>query len=503
VLRDIKKIKMVFVFVLVLLCLPNLHAKTAKDAIVDTNNTNITSKFYESLFKNNRVDEAFLNLFLTQMPKGGDLHNHFSGSIYAETFLEWVAKKGWYIDKCTLHIVKDKNKGTCKLLTPEQILHDNLLYRKLLSKWSDKDFANHYHEESSPDSNFFNTFSYFGAVSHQYLADGLNILKKRALRENVSYLELMTGRVYINSKIYFDENQIKNYNNLLQKAKTQAETDKILDKITKKYLSNKRFNKEIVSYISMLNKSHKGIDSKNFLMRFQASAVRVLPPFEVFSELFAGYIASKKSDLIVGVNILAPENNHVALADYTLHMRMYNYLLRKYPTVHRALHAGELTLGMVRPKDLAFHIGEARSIAKAQRIGHGVDISYENNPLKLLEDLKKHSAIEINFKSNEFILGVKGQEHPYLIYANYGVPIVICTDDSGISRDNLTHAYLLLATRYHPSYAQIKKYVYNSIKYSFLQDKNKKILKKDIDARFVLFEKKMALLYKKITFDHL
>ena len=56
-------------------------------------------------------------------------------------------------------------------------------------------------------------------------------------------------------------------------------------------------------------------------------------------------------------------------------MRMYNYLLRKYPAVHRALRAGKLTLGIVRSKDLTFHIGEARTIAKAQRIGHVVDIS--------------------------------------------------------------------------------------------------------------------------------
>jgi len=43
---------------------------------------------------------------------------------------------------------------------------------------------------------------------------------------------------------------------------------------------------------------------------------------------------------------------------------MYNYLLRKYPIVNRSLYAGELTLGMVRPKDLTFHIEEAIDIAK-------------------------------------------------------------------------------------------------------------------------------------------
>src|SRR5579871_495965 len=32
-----------------------------------------------------------LEAFLREMPKGGDLHNHLSGSIYAESYLRWAA----------------------------------------------------------------------------------------------------------------------------------------------------------------------------------------------------------------------------------------------------------------------------------------------------------------------------------------------------------------------------------------------------------------------------
>lgn len=39
-----------------------------------------------------------------------------------------------------------------------------------------------------------------------------------------------------------------------------------------------------------------------------------------------------------------------------------------------------------------------------------------------------------------------------LIYSAYGVSIVICTDDSGASRNNLTGEYVMLAARYKPSY---------------------------------------------------
>lgn len=470
----------------------------AKKPLRDTSfkNAQTTSKFYESMFDGKKQNKALLHLFFNTMPKGGDLHHHYSGSLYAETYLEWVAQKGWLIDTCTLTIVKRSQKNECELLSVKDLMGKPKLYRKLLSLWSDKDYGKYIHRQPPPDSNFFNTFFYFEPISHAYISLGLEILKKRAIYENLSYIETMLSRVGVRSSNYFDANSSKTYNQRLRAATSQEEVDSLLDKIVNRYSHDKRFSTSIEHYVNELQKSHNAIDDANFTMRYQTYAVRVLNPLQVFTDLFSGYEAALKSSLIVGVNIVAPENNAVALSDYTLHMRMYNYLARRSPSVHRALHAGELTLGMVRPKNLTFHIQHARDIAKAQRIGHGVDLSYEEHPLKLLEDLKKNAAIEINFTSNEFILGVKDEHHPYLIYATYGVPLIISTDDSGVSRNNLTNEYLLLATRYHPSYERIKAYVYNSIKYAFLETSKKEQLVRDLDKRFMVFEKKMAALSK-------
>lgn len=230
----------------------------------------------------------------------------------------------------------------------------------------------------------------------------------------------MLSMVGVRSSNYFDRNSSNNYNQLLKAASSQKEVDSLLEKIVDRYSHDRRFSSSIESYVSELQASHSGIDDANFTMRYQTYAVRVFDPLQVFTDLLAGYEAAIKSPLIVGVNIVAPENNAVALADYTLHMQMYNYLARRSPSVHRALHAGELTLGLVRPKNLSFHIQQARDIAKAQRIGHGVDLSYEQHPIKLLQDLKENAAIEINFSSNEFILGVKDENHP----TSYTLPMV-------------------------------------------------------------------------------
>ena len=75
-------------------------------------------------------------------------------------------------------------------------------------------------------------------------------------------------------------------------------------------------------------------------------------------------------------------------------------------------------------------------------------------------------AVEINLLSNEFILGVKDDRHPVLLYKRFNVPLVISTDDPGISRTSLTEQYVLLAKRYSEvKYADIKQYVFNSIEY--------------------------------------
>ena len=457
-----------------------------------------TSALYERSFETHSPNIAMLNLFFTQMPKGGDLHHHYSGSLYAETYLEWVKNKHWFIDTCTFKIVKAKSNETCKSVTVDELIADDTLYRKLLTLWSDKDFDNHSHEQRPPDSNFFNTFGYFAPISDQYMDVGLAIIKERALSENVSYIETMLSRVGVNSAEFFNADEAKNINAALRHATTQEEVNALLDRISAVYAHNQVFGDKVHHFVSELERRHEGIDTANFTMRYQTYAIRVVEPLQVYTDLFAGYKAVLSSPLVVGVNIVAPENNTVAINDYTLHMRMFNYLASHYPQVPRSLHAGELTIGMVEPKELLFHITQARKIAGADRIGHGVDIAYEKESLSLLKELKEHAAVEINLSSNDFILGVAGSEHPYSLYAAYGVPIVIATDDSGVSRANLSHEYVLLASRYHPSYATIKTYVYNSIDYSFLTPEQKAKVKMQLDQKFMVFEKEMSVLAKNL-----
>ena len=54
-------------------------------------------------FQTVRRDPALLRNFLHAFPKGGELHNHLDGAIYAESYIRWGAEDGKCIDPGKLH----------------------------------------------------------------------------------------------------------------------------------------------------------------------------------------------------------------------------------------------------------------------------------------------------------------------------------------------------------------------------------------------------------------
>jgi adenosine deaminase len=440
-----------------------------------------------------RNNPSKLTAFFSQMPKGGDLHHHYSGSVYAESFVDYIVKNDYFINRETLAIAEkkpadDKDWSKLSALKKEGQLEEYKF--RLLKKWSVKDYNN----VSIPsDKQFFETFPSFDVASEKNIDSGLLEIKNRAVKEHVSYIETMLGSVkcerFNDLSSQFD---LKFHTVLQQKDERYCQA--LLDTLYGKFME-----KNIVSCAdnfseNTINKLHHAmhIDDDLFIMRYQTYTVRTLEASEVFKRLLLAFDAASKNPLIVGVNILSPENNEVAMRDYWLHMQMFKYCHKKYPSVKYTMHAGELTLGLVKPEELTWHISSAVYDAGASRIGHGVDIPYEANSYALLNYMKeKGIAVEINLFSNEFILKVKGDRHPVTLYKEFNVPIVISSDDAGVLRTNLTEQYVLLASRYPEfTYSGIKKIIYNSINYSFIKEPSvkKKLLAK-LDRDFIAFEK--------------
>ena len=466
-------------------------ASGAHAATQESKNEEITKRHFAALVSGSQPKLAELTLFFTMMPKGGDLHHHYSGAIYAEQYLEWVDQQHYCVNQNSYMIETAKAAVDAELAKPAaertclsgaDVMNNNTVLAKLLQHWSDKDFYNHSGLQSPPDRQFFDTFAYFNPVASSNGADGLRRLKQRAIQENLSYIETIYEIAPIAQNAGFD-----------QQALAGGVNDAMLAAWSAQLEQDPAFNGWIASYLDNVQTSSAGIDDAQFTMRYQPFALRFLSPSQVFAQLVAGFKLASSSPQIVGVNIVGQESVNVSMRDYGMHMQMFKFLKTKYPKVKLALHAGELALGMVPPEGLTFHIRDAIDVAGANRIGHGMDIAHESNALAIMKTMHdRQIPVEVNLSSNDFILGIKGEAHPVTLYRKYGVPFVLATDDAGVSRNNLSGEYVLYASRYKPDYAEVKKLSYDSIRYSFLADGDKQRLIKALDGKFAKFEAEIA-----------
>jgi hypothetical protein len=126
-------------------------------------------------------------------------------------------------------------------------------------------------------------------------------------------------------------------------------------------------------------------------------------------------------------------------------------------------------MGLVPPEGLRFHIRESIERGHAERIGHGVDVMHEDRAVELLKRMAERKVlVEICLTSNDSILGVSGDEHPFAAYRRYGVPVALATDDEGVSRSDMSHEYLRAVESYRLSYSDLKDMARQSLEHSFL-----------------------------------
>lgn len=445
-------------------------------------------------FEQIRRDPLLLTAFFTAMPKGGDLHHHFSGSMYGETYWQILADHNGWINTSTMDV---DTPGTEHALPwkrfaalPRDARFDSLK-QAFLRSVSAKD----YEASLRPsDEHFFATFGKMSFVASFGMEEGLRELKQRAVSENVQYIETQTGQ----PDMRIDQPESADWEKSLTgvSLKDSLVVFGILDKVRDSLLAHGAVH-WADSCRRRMAEIHRNanVDDSTFILRYQLSASRAGAPLSVYRRLMLAFEVASRDSLVVGVNLVSREDGEVSMRDYQLHMLMFAHLDRNYHgRVPYSLHAGELTAGMVRPEQLRSHITEAVMVAGARRIGHGVDIAYESAWKTVLDHMaRKKIPVEINLSSNEFILKVQNELHPVLLYFTHKVPVVISTDDAGVLRTDLTRQYVLLATCY-PSlrYADIRQIVSNSIRYSFIRPaalKEEKL--RQLDIAFARFEQQL------------
>ena len=446
---------------------------------------NQTAAYFESI----KGNETRLVDFFQEMPKGGDIHHHASGSPYAESFLKNALSDSMYINPSTHQLYKTQiqalsQKDSAAVLINAFLRASPDQKDKIIDSWSVRNYKK---LGRSGHDQFFSTFLKFMPAFIGYESKLLSELCAKAAKDNISYIETSITVPNIEDSI----TQISQGITWNPENTIEAQLSQWYETFQKNNMKEwaQRYADSMDSYMNNTN-------SHGVTIKFQGYGVRVYnnPPM-AFGHLILAFAGAELTNNIVGVNFVAPEDNPSALSQYETHMKMFQFLKEKHPSVHITLHAGELVSGKgaVSEKDLKFHIEQAIKTGQAIRIGHGVDINSETNSEEILAYMKEHNiAIEINLESNEVILERNKENHPIHSYRETGVPICISTDDEGVLRTNLTNQYVLL-TEYLPDmdYSEVKTIVYNAINYSFLDVSEKETLVSDLDERFRAFETKM------------
>jgi adenosine deaminase len=418
-----------------------------------------------------RQNPLQLRHFLLGMPKGGDLHNHLSGAVYAESWIRAAAEDHLCVDIAKLAFAKPQASSSSGAEQPAcgegkvpaaNAFKDQELYDALVDAFSMRGFV------PSPGvtghDHFFDAFAKFGGTDHRHLGEWIDEVASRAAAQNEQYLELMhTPDFGHTAAIAREIGWRDDFNQSRDELLAHGLRDDV--GLAKSSLDQ--------AEALRLKREHCGqpdaTSACRVQVRYLCQVLRGFPKEQVFAQTLLCFETASADPRFVGINLVMPEDGYTAMADYALHMRMVGFLHTLYPKIHISLHAGEIAPGFVPYEGLCCHIRLAVEEGKAERIGHGVDIIYENNPHALLKEMAaNHVMVEINLTSNDVILGVSGKDHPFLLYRMFGVPVALSSDDEGVSRIDLTHEFVRAVQTYDLHYADLKRMVRTSLEHSFL-----------------------------------
>ncbi len=415
-------------------------------------------------FEANRDRPTLLRAFVQRMPKGGDIHTHLSGAVYAEHYLEWAAADGYCIDPAVPALVDPSACGDDSSYFPASELYGRpATYDELLNLWSTRNLP--FAGQSGHDQ-FFEAFGGFDPISSNLSRqdDMVAEVANRAASQQIAYLELL---MTVKGSEVRQLGRTVGWSGDLGQMRQQLLDLGLMDLVNQGSQDVTELERQVA--LTLGCETGQAQPGCGVVVRYLQQTTRTRLPQEVFAQFVYAFELAKANSRVVGINLVAPEDNPVALRDYALQMQMLGFLKDQFPEVNISLHAGELTLGLVPPDDLRFHIRQAVEVAQASRIGHGVAILYEDDPFQLLEEMSRRGVlVEICLTSNEVILNVDGVEHPFLDYWAAGVPMTLASDDEGIARIDLSNEYLLAAQRYDLGYGDLKILARNSLEYSFL-----------------------------------
>ncbi len=399
------------------------------------------------------TDPTKLTLFLAKIPKGGDLHHHLDGSVYAESWINYAAHDGDCVNASFTVLPPPcaPAKGT---YPASRAINEYVFRNKMIDALSGRNYVPG-PGDASPLVHFFLTFGKFGMLINPHWAEELAEVTHRAGLQHVLYIETMVSP---------DQNHAIG---LGERVGWTPDFDRMREKLEAAGMpaliarSRVDIAHAVSGYRSLLHCDGPTPDvGCSVTLRFIGYVLRDLPLQDVFAQIQAAFEAAATNPLVVSVNPVEAQDDYKSLYEYHETMLMFAYFHKRYPNVHLTMHAGELRPGLQKPEDMEnpSEIREAIEIAGAERIGHGLDVLYERDPEALLAEMaRKHVLVEV--ASGNALLPT---------YIGGGVPVALAPDDEGVIRITLTTRYTDAVLKYHVDYYGLKKMVRDSLEHAFI-----------------------------------
>jgi adenosine deaminase CECR1 len=413
-------------------------------------------------FKASASDEE-LYRFLYAMPKGGDLHNHLSGSIRSEWFYDLAlaqAARGYrFFTRVRINNCRPYGENAFGL-SPYLLLFVNIQesrYRELsdceksefeaLESLTDEQrlaWMNSLRLDKAHEGRdeFFQThWQRMGDLySNPYLAADALVLNMQAFaREGLQYLESMIGVL-----------------GFIDPAGETMTPDAVAD-----------IYRERLAEADALA---TGVE-----VRLQVAILRFAPNAEDALRLLYDFVFRNR-DLFVAVNMVGREDNDKGHPGRFLDT--LRELRRDYHSVRLSIHAGEVDEPNAHIRDTL--------LLGADRIGHGVNLITDPDTMLLM----RHGPylVEINLVSNLLLEYVQDySEHPFPEYLRTGIPVALSTDDRGMWDSNLTDEFFVAVKEFNLSWDELRLLSRNSLKYSFAPVPLRDAMLDRLDARLARF----------------
>ena len=384
--------------------------------------------------------------YCTELPKGGMIHIHPSGTRDRDTVIALLEELNPTVDGAD--ILEEANDGVLTMLYDDEVTYlTNLPVKKYL-EYEEADRTKIQDLFFLPDNPPTHDFVRFEAMFS--IADVL-------LEQDETKLD------WVEEKTYLD---------FLQRA--------ALYKVSYVEFTSVMWP-DTATFEQLHTWAEDWYTTTGVTVRWNSAFVRTLDydTNTTWTNNFIGILKENSYTELVGIDLLANETNTSALeTGQNIYIPILDAINDGEMSIHRTMHAGEL--GDIRNVRDAMIMG-------AERVGHGVLLWQD--PIGLEYARRASLPIEINLYSN-YRLQVEEDfsKHPFLSYLRMGMPVSLSTDDEGMFVTDIVNECVVAVTYTDITHAEVKQMAYNSLQTSFADDTLKNGLIEKLDTDFTQFE---------------